>query len=382
MDFSLSEEQVQLRESVIQFARSQLNAGALERDREHAFSRELWEKCGRMGLPGLPVPEEYGGVGLDPLSTALALEALGYGCTDGGLVFSICAHLLACVVPVWRHGSEEQKRELLPALCDGRSIAVNAMTEPQSGSDAFALATRADPDGEGFRLRGTKTFCSNGPVADVAVVYASSRSENGSTGEITAFLLSRERGQFEVGQRFRKMGLRTAPMSELVFDDVVVGPEHVLGRVGAGAAIFNESMEWERACLVAVHVGVMQRLLERSVEQARTRTAFGSRIGKFQAVSHRIADMKVRLEAARLLTYRAASRLGRARDVGLDAAVAKLFVSEALLASSLDAVRVFGGYGYMEEYEVERAARDAIGSTLYSGTSDIQRNIIGKWLGL
>jgi L-prolyl-PCP dehydrogenase len=172
MDFSLSEEQTGLRDSIVRFAREELNAGAAERDREQAFSRELWKKCGAMGIQGLPVPEEYGGSGLDPLTCAIALEALGYGCHDGGLVFSLCAHLLSCVVPLWMHGSEEQKKHYLPGLCDGTLVGVHAMTEPNSGSDAFALRTRAEPDGSGFRINGTKTFISNGPVADLVIVFA------------------------------------------------------------------------------------------------------------------------------------------------------------------------------------------------------------------
>lgn len=381
MDFALTPEQTALREQLVEFARRELTRGACERDRQAEFPRDLWEKCGRMGLQGLPVPEQHGGLGLDPVHVATALEAFGYACPDGGLVFSVCAHLLACVVPIWLHGSEKQRRELLPGLCDGSLIATNAMTEPTSGSDAFNLATHALPEGDGFRITGCKTFCTNGPVADVALVYASV-ARNQYPAALTAFLVRRGLPGFSVGQRFDKMGLRSSPISELVFENVRVEPDDVLGGVGAGATIFSESMDWERALLPAAHVGAMERLLEESVRYARTRRAFGKSIGKFQAVSHRIADMKVRLDAARLLTYRAASRLGTSRDVARDAAIAKLFVSESLVGAALDTVRVLGGYGYMQEYEVERTLRDAVGGVLYSGTSDMQRNIIAGWLGL
>lgn len=382
MDFSPSSDQEALRRQIVDFARRRLNAGVRERDGADEFPRALWIECGKLGLQGLPVPEAYGGAGLDPLSTALALEAFGYGCEDGGLLFSIGAHLLACVVPILRHGSEEQKRRYLPGLSDGTLIAANAMTEAGSGSDAFAMGTTAEPDGDGFRIRGTKTFCTNGPVCDLAVVYAATDREKGFQGGTTAFVVEADAPGLGVGQRFEKLGLRTSPISELVFDDVRVPQEAVLGAVGAGGAIFNESMEWERICLPAAHIGTIERLLERSLEYARTRRAFDQPIGRFQAVSHRIVDMKVRLEAARLLTYRAAGRLGRRRDVGLDASMAKLFVSESLVTSALDAIRLFGGYGFMKEYDVERALRDAVGSTLYSGTSEMQRNIIAGWLGL
>ncbi|CAN5318959.1 acyl-CoA dehydrogenase family protein [soil metagenome] len=382
MDFSRTEDQHLLREEIIRFARQELNRNVQERDREGRFPHDLWLKCGELGLQGLPVPEEYGGAGQDPLTTALALEALGYGCEDGGLVFALCAHLLACVVPIWKHGSEAQKQRYLPGLCNGTLIAVNAMSEPDSGSDAFAMTTRAEREEGGWRIRGTKTFASNGPLADLAVLYAVTDPEKGYYGGITAFLVEKGTPGFQVGQKFEKLGLRTSPISELVFEDVRVPAEAVLGEVGAGTSLFTQSMEWERVCIAATHIGTMQRLLEKAVRYARTRTAFGQAIGKFQAVSHRIVEMKVRLEAARLLTYRAATRLDRSRDIAMDASMTKLFVSESLVQSALDTVQVFGGYGFMAEYDVERTLRDAVGSTLYSGTSEIQRNIIAGWLGL
>ena len=382
MDFALTEDQRLLRDNIVRFAQRELNGGVLERDREQVFPRELWLKCGEMGLQGLTVPEEYGGVGLDPLSVAIALEALGYGCQDGGLVFSICAHLLACVVPIWKHGSEDQKRKYLPGLSNGSLIAVNGMTEPGTGSDAFAMSTRAVRDGDGFRLNGTKTFSSNGPIADLAVVYAVTDPDKGYLGGVTAFLIEKGTPGFSAGQKFDKLGLRTCPIGELVLEEVFLSASAVLGGVGAGGGIFSQSMEWERICLVASHVGTMERLLEQALEYARTRKQFGQAIGKFQAVSHRIADIKVRLEASRLLTYYSAWRLDRTRESSLDASMTKLFVSESLIRTALDTVQVLGGYGFMTDYHAERVLRDAVGSTLYSGTSEIQRNIIARWLGL
>lgn len=382
MDFALTDEQRLLRDEIVRFARRELSPGARDRDGTGVFSRELWGRCAEMGLPGLPVPPEYGGAGLDPLSTAIALEALGYGCEDGGLVFSLCAHLLACVVPIWRHGSEEQKRRLLPGLCDGSRIAANAMTEADSGSDAFAMATHAEPDGDGFILHGAKTFCTNAPAADLALVYAVTDRDKGYHGGITAFLVEADAPGFRSGQTFAKMGLRTSPIGEVVLDGVRAASQDILGGVGAGATIFVQSMEWERTLIAACHVGTMQRLLERSIDHARNRSASGRPIGKFQAVAHRIVDMKVRLDAARLMVRHAAWRLDRHRDVAIDASAAKLFVSESLVDSALDAVRTLGGYGFMVEYDVERTLRDAVGGLLYSGTNDVQRNVIGRWLGL
>jgi alkylation response protein AidB-like acyl-CoA dehydrogenase len=382
MDFSFSDEQKLLRANIVRFAREILSPGAAERDREQAFSRELWRKCGEIGIQGLPVPEQYGGSGVDPLTCAIALEALGYGCRDGGLVFSLCAHLLSCVVPLWQHGNEEQKRRYLPGLCDGTLIGVHAMTEPGSGSDAFALRTRAEPDGTGFRINGTKTFISNGPVADLVIVFAMTDAEKGYLGGVTAFLVESSAPGFSVSKKFEKMGLRSSPLGEIVLADVYAPAESVLAGVGAGASLFTAAMDWERICLFASHVGAMERLLETSIAYARTRAQFGQSIGKFQAVAHRIADMKVQLEAARLLTYSAAWRLGHTRNASLEASIAKVFVSESLVQAALATIQVHGGYGYMTEYEVERAMRDALSSTIYSGTNEMQRNIIARWLGL
>lgn len=382
MEFSLSEEQKALREGIIQFARRELNRGMIERDRDQVFARDLWLKCGEMRLQGLPVPEEYGGLGLDPLSCALALEALGYACEDSGLVFAICAHLLPCVVPIAKYGTEEQKQQYLPGLCDGTRIAANAMTEPNTGSDAFAMTTRAVPAPGGYRLNGAKMFISNGPVADLFLLFAVTDPEKGYHGGITAFLLRSDTPGVTVGRKIEKMGLRTSPLSEVSLADAFVPAEAVLAGEGAGSTLFTHSMDWERTCLFAFNVGVMDRLLERAVEYARTRQQFGKPIGKFQAVSHKIANMKTRLEASRLLVYRAAWRLNRTKTVSLDASMAKLFVSESLLEGAIGTVQVLGGYGFMTEFEVERSLRDAVGSTIYSGTNDMQRNIIASWLGL
>ena len=316
------------------------------------------------------------------LSCAVALEALGYGCCDGGLVFSLCAHLLACVVPIWQHGNDEQKRRYLPGLCDGSLVGMQAITEPGSGSDTFAMRTRAEKKGDGWRINGTKTFVSNGPVGDLAIVFAVTDAKKAFHGGVTAFLVPARARGFSAGSKFEKMGLRTSPVGELVFQDLDVPDEAVLGAVGGGSAVFATAMDWERILLVAGHVGVIERLMENSIAYARTRSQFGQAIGKFQGVAHKIADMKTQLEAARLLTYRSAWRLGRTRTVSLDASITKLFASETLVRVALDTVQVHGGYGFMAEYDVERALRDAVGSTIYSGTSEMQRNIIARWLGL
>jgi len=242
IDFSLSPEQGQLREQTIRFAREVLSEGAEQRDREGQFSRDLWKQCGEMGFLGLPVAEEFGGGGFDAITTALTLEALGYGCEDSGLVFSVAAHLLSCVVPVWEYGSEEQRERYLLGMCSGELVAANGMSEPGSGSDAFAMATRAVPDGDGFRISGRKTFASNGPVADVVLLFALTDPEKAPHGGMTAFLVDRDTPGFERTPPAGKMGLRSSLIGDLVFDDVWVGPEAVLGGVGGGGRVFTRSM--------------------------------------------------------------------------------------------------------------------------------------------
>ena len=382
MDFSYTPEQQVLRETIVAFSRARLNAGMVERDRHQVFPRDLWGACGTMGLLGLPAPEQYGGSGLDPLSCAIALEAFGYGCTDHGLVFSVSAHIMTSVIALSKFGTERQKRRHLPGLCDGTLIGVHAMTESDSGSDPFAMRARAVKDGDGWRINGSKTFVSNGVEAQVIVVYVVTDPATRFHGGVTAFVVDRDTAGVSAGRRIEKMGLRTSPFGELSFDDVWVPDEAVVGGVGGGAGVFTHAMDWERICLFAAHVGQMERLMERAIAYARTRQSGGKAIGKYQAVSHKIADMKVRVEAARLLIYHAASKLDKTRGVSLDASISKLFVSEALVETARDAVQIFGGFGYTTEYEVERALRDAMGATIYSGTSEVQRNIIAAWLGL
>jgi alkylation response protein AidB-like acyl-CoA dehydrogenase len=380
MSFELSAEQRRIRQAVVEFAR-RLGAG-LEAD-EHAgrFSRSKWEEAAAFGLLGLSVPEEYGGSGHDLLTTVCAMEGLGYGCPDGGLIFSMNAHVWSAVTPILRFGTPEQKARYLPALVGGRMIGVQAMTEEGSGSDAFNVRTTATPKGGAYVLKGSKIFITNAPVADVLVVFATVDPAAGPDG-ITAFLVDRGSPGLSVGGCVAKMGLRTSPMGEVFLDDCIVPVTQRLGEEGAGVAIFNHSMDAERACILAANVGALERQLEACVARARTWTRFGKAIGKFQSVSNRIAEMKVRLETARLILYKAAWLRSQGRRSSMESAIAKLYISECMVSSGLDAVQIFGGYGYMTEYGVERELRDAVGSTIYSGTSDIQRLIIARHLGL
>jgi hypothetical protein len=381
MDFELTDEQRAYRTEVIRFAQRELADGIIDRDAAGTFDAKAWRKCAEFGILGLPVPREYGGQGADPLTIMLAMEALGYGSADNGLIFSLNAQMWACEMPILKFGTEEQKRRYLPGLCDGSLMAAHGMSEPGSGSDAFSLATRAELRGDRYVLNGSKTFVTNAPVADVFIVFATTDRSLGFAG-LCAFLLDRDTPGFEVGEPIHKMGLRTSPMSELFLNDCEIPAENMLGKRGGGMALFNSSMEWERSIILAGTVGSMERQLERSIAYARERKQYGQPIGKFQAVSHRIVEMRLRLDTARLLLYRLGWLMSNGKATSLDSALAKLHLSESFLQSSMDALQIHGGYGYMTEYELEREVRDAFGSRLYSGTSDIQKNIAARMLGL
>jgi alkylation response protein AidB-like acyl-CoA dehydrogenase len=381
VDFAWTEEQEQYRETIVRFAQRELNDRIIERDANAEFSRDAWQKCADFGLIGLPIPPEYGGSGADPQTIEMAMEALGYGCEDNGLLFSMNAHMWSCEIPILRFGSEEQKRKYLPGLCDGSLIGVQGMTEPESGSDAFSLRTSAEPKDDDYVLNGSKTYITNAPVADVFVVFASTDPSQ-LFGGISAFVVERESPGLVVGEPFAKMGLRTSPMSELFFDDCRVPASHLLGRPGAGMAIFNHSMDWERSFILATAVGSMQRQLEACIDYARSRQQFGQPIGRFQSVSNKIVDMKVRLETARLLMQHLAWARAVGQPTALESAMAKMWVSESWVASSLDSVQIHGGSGYMTETGLERHVRDAIASRIYSGTSEVQRSIVARSLGL
>jgi hypothetical protein len=381
MDFSWTPQQLEFKNAVIKFAQKELNDGLIERDRAGELARANWQKCADFGIIGLATPEAYGGAGEDILTTMLVMEGLGYGCKDNGLIFAINAQMWSVQHPILAFGTEEQKQRYLPGLCNGSIIGAHGMSEPDSGSDAYALRTRAEKVDGGYRLNGTKMFVSNAPIGNVAIVFANLNPEKGRFG-ITAFLVDYDTPGFTVSRDIEKMGLRTSPMGELIITDCFVPEAARLGPEGAGAQVFNSSMEWERASILASHVGAMERQLEDSIRYARERKQFGQPIGKFQSVANRIADMKVRLETARMILYKVAWLKKEGKPTVMEAAIAKLYLSEAFVQSSEDAMRIRGGYGYMTEFEVERDLRDALGGIFYSGTSDIQRQIIYRLLGL
>jgi alkylation response protein AidB-like acyl-CoA dehydrogenase len=370
-----------LQQSAIAFARQALNHDMISADASEAFSLDAWRLCADFGVLGMPVPKEYGGLGLGLSALLAVMEGLGYGTRDQGLLFSLNAHLWTNTIPILRYGTEAQRQQYLPRLCDGSLIGANAASEPDAGSDIFSMRTRAVRQDNVYVLNGTKMFVTNAPVADLFVAYATLDPALGVAG-ITAFIIERDTRGLTISRSLHKMGLRTSPMAEVIFDDCHVPVAQRLGREGRGVEVFDCSMEWERGCILASCLGVMRRQLEECIKHARARKQFGRPIGKNQSVANKIVDMKVRLETSRALVGRIGELKDQNRPAMLESAMAKLHVSQSFVQSSLDAVQIFGGYGYMTEQQVERDLRDAVGSSLYSGTSEIQRNIIAKALGL
>ncbi len=370
MEFDLTKEQKQLRREVIKFAKNELN------DYEKGvFSREMWEKCVEMGLIGMNIPEEYSGMGLDYQTSAILLEALGYACEDSGFVFAITNHLWVCQNIVNEMGSEELKEKYLRRMVEGELIGCFAITEADSGSDVFDMHTRAEETEDGYILDGNKMFISNGPIADVFIVIAKT-SKQGEKDAFTAFFVEKDFEGVSIGKHIHKMGLEACPMAEVCLDKVMIPKENVVYEVNKGMKVANYSLSMERVFEFASHIGAMERQMEKCIQYANERKQYGKKIKENQAVSHKIVDMKVKIELAKQYMYKVAWKADHKKNIFLDAAIFKLFVSESYVATCLDAIQIHGAYGYSKEYSMESELRDSIASTIYSGTSEIQKNII------
>ncbi|MFD1939784.1 MULTISPECIES: acyl-CoA dehydrogenase family protein [Nonomuraea] len=378
MDFDLSEAQRRRYEEVLAGVRGQ---GPGLAEPRVPFSRAEWSATAGLGVTGLCLPAEYGGGGLGALDTALCLEAFTEGGADTGLAFAASAHLLACAVPVRDYGADPLRAELLEGMAGGALVAANAMTEDGAGSDVGKLGATIVRDGDEYVLDGVKSFVSNASAADVFVVYGTSDREAGFLGQ-TALAVPRHLPGIKVGEPFTKMGLHACPAGRVEFSGCRVPVRYRLGAEGQGHTIFKHSMTWERNCLFAIYLGQMRRQLDDCVAHAKRRRQFGRPIGAFQAVSHRIATMTQRLESARLLLYRACWLLDQGRPDTQATALSKLAVSEATVANSLDAIQIFGGLGYLAGTGSEGQLRDSVPSVIFSGTSDIQREIIANGAGL
>ncbi|MEU5959452.1 acyl-CoA dehydrogenase family protein [Streptomyces sp. NPDC047525] len=379
MDFGLSPEQRERCDRIFEEVSARWGRGPVAPDGPEA-TRAAFREAGRLGLTGLCLPRDAGGGGLGALDTALSLEAFGRGCQDTGLAFAVAAHLLACAVPVRDFVSDKARGELLAGLASGELIAANAMTEDEAGSDVSGMRTRARRAGSGYVLNGEKSWASNAPVADVLVSYAVTDPDAGFLG-MSAFALPSRLPGVGVGAPLPKMGLQGCLAGRVHFEECAVPEEYLLGEEGQGSAIFQHSMVWERACLFAIYLGMMERQLGQVVEHATGRRQFGQRIGEFQGVSHKIAEMRQRLESARLLLYRACWLMDEGQEHVAAVAMSKIAVSEAAVANSTVAVQLFGGRGYLAG-GAEEQLRDSVPSTLFSGTTEIQRELIAKGLGL
>lgn len=381
MDFLWNTEQTALKQNAILFAQKELGKDFIDRDKKGEFSRRDWQKLCDFGVAGFPMPAEFGGKDGNILDTMLMMEGLGYGYRDLALIFGINAQMWSVQMPLVSHGTKEQKEKYLKPMITGEIIGAHCMSEPTSGSDAYSLKSTAVRNGDHYILNGSKTYITNGPIADLFLVFANVAPEKGMWG-VTAFLIEKGTPGLFPSEVIEKMGLKTIPMGSLELKDCKVPVENRLGPEGSGAQLFNGSMEWERSCILASNLGAMQFQLEMSLIYTRERRQFNQPIAKFQSVSNRIVDMKVRLETARLMLYKVAWLKSIGKSAVMEAAIAKLYLSECYAQSSMDAIRIHGANGYLTDFGIENDLRDSVGGLIYSGTNDIQRNIIARMMGL
>jgi len=375
-----NDHQRELREAITKIGGA-LGSGHVERDSRGTFSNSGWKQLCDTGLFGLPFREQWGGLGQDLLTTMYVLEGLGASCRDAGLNFSASTHIVSAGVPLQRFGAAALKERYLPGICAGATVGAHAITEPEGGSDIMRMRTTAVPDGEDFVLNGSKAFVSNGPIADLIVIYARTGNPADPAG-ITAFLVERDFDGLTVGASIEKMGLRTSPLCELFLDGLRVPRHNVIGSIGAGFLVLDYVMKWEILCSFIINVGEMQHRLDECVSYARSRTQFGAHIGSYQSISNKIVEMKIDLETSRKWLYDTAEKLTANQNVSADIAISKLITSESNVRSALSTIQIFGGYGYTTEYGLEKELRNAVAGTIYSGTSEIQRQRIAALLVL
>ena len=376
MDVGLSAEQRILVDEVRRFSEERIRPGVAVRDREHTYPKEIMAELGGMGLLGMSVPEEYGGSGSSSLDLTLVIEEIARVCPS--VAVSLIASNSVCGWPISRFGSEDLKSRFLPGLAAGESLGAFAVTEPGAGSDAASMRTTATRDGDEWILSGEKSWITNAGVADVHLVLARTDPEAGFWG-ISAFVVPRDSPGLTVGAPEEKLGLRASVTAPLLFDDCRLPAANLLGREGQGLVISMAALDHSRVGIAAQCVGIHQRALELAVEYARQRVQFGRPIAEFQAIRFIVAEMATRLEAARGLTRAAAVAAGT-RDAGRLASQAKLFASEAANRACWDSLQIHGGNGFSEEYEIARLYRDVRVTTIYEGTSEMQRQIIARHL--
>lgn len=379
MDFKLNDEQELLRDTIREFTEGEIAPIAAELDEQERFPVELIPMLGEIGVMGIPIPEEYGGVGMGNFEYAMAIEEISKACASTGVTVS--AHTSLCCWPIQAFGTEEQKQKYLPGLATGEKLGAFGLTEPNAGTDAAMQATTAVDQGDHYLLNGSKIFITNGYYADVYVVFAMTDKSAGNRG-ISAFILEKGMEGFTFGSKERKMGIRGSATYELVFDNVKVPKENLLGQEGKGFKIAMATLDGGRIGIAAQALGIAQGAIDAASAYVKERVQFGRTISSFQNTQFKLAEMQTRVDAARYLVYRAACMKDAGENYSAEAAMAKLFASEAARDVTCQAVQLYGGYGFTREYPVERMMRDAKITELYEGTSEVQKMVIAARMGI
>ncbi len=373
MQFQLTEDQKMVQKLAREFAEKRLAPSVAERDEKEEFSRELFNELGEMGLTSICFPESYGGADGDVLSYILAVEELCRA--DDGVGITLSATVSLCAWPIFAFGTEEQKQKYLVPLVEGEKLGAFGLTEPNAGTDAAAQQTVAVLDGDDYILNGSKIFITNGGEAETYVVFAMTDKSRGTRG-ISAFIVEKGMEGFSFGKKERKMGIHTSLTNELVFQNVRVPKENLLGKLGEGFKIAMNTLDGGRIGVAAQALGIAQGALDHAIKYSKERIQFGKPIAQNQALAFMMADMATKIDAARLLVYRAASLKDQGLPYAKEAAMAKLYASDIAMEVTTDAVQIFGGYGYIKEYPVERLMRNAKITQIYEGTNQVQRMVI------
>jgi isovaleryl-CoA dehydrogenase len=377
VDLDLSPDEVELQTTVRRFVRKEISPVADSMDREDRFPREVFTRLGEQGFLGPTIPSEFDGLGQTYRAQAIILEEIAR--VSPALALSVGAHSNLCADSLYRNGNPEQRHRFLPDLVSGRAVGALALTEPTAGSDAVSLRTRAERQGDHFVLNGSKQFITNGPVADTLLVYAKTKPAQGPRG-ISAFIVTRDAPGFSVSRSLDKMGMRGSPTGELAFQDCKIPATNLVGAEDQGVAVMMSGLNVERAVLSAIPVGIMAECVDQSLEYARQREQFGKKIGRFELIQEKLANMYAQLQASRLLLYQALSSVAGDKRSHRASATALTFASEASTRVALDAIQIFGGYGYMRDLPLERLARDAKLLEIGAGTSEIRRLLVAREL--
>ncbi|MCR3757609.1 acyl-CoA dehydrogenase family protein [Clostridium felsineum] len=378
MNIKLSEEQQVLCDAIKDTCEKYLNKDVFEEDEKEVFNREKWSKLGELGIFSLPFEEELGGLNVDAVTTTLAIYTLARYCKDEGLVFSVVAQLSATQIPLWIHGTEEQKKKYLMPIITGEKIGASVISEPEAGSDASGMEAKIRKTDKTFILDGTKTFATLSPVSDILLVYA--KHPNGiKMLDISALIM--EKGEYEIGQVFQKSGLRTSPMGEVVLSNSEIPLDRLVGSERRAMSIFMDAMMWEKLLMGAYHVGAMEQQYYDVYNYAKQREQFGKPIIEFENIYNMLVNMRMRVETGKLMMFDVSKGFGKNQGDKYGAAMLKLHTAESKLKNSLEAAEIMGTYGFLKESNVEKQVRDSLASGIYSGTNQMQRRILYNKLG-